>query len=619
MTRASSVTPLPSGVVTFLLTDVEGSTGLWEAAPAAMPSLIARHYELLHEAVQRHGGSLPVEQGEGDSVVAAFRSGSDAVAAAISAQRAFLDEGWPDGLRLAVRMALHTGETVLRDEGNYVGETIIRTARLRSLAHGGQVVASRACVELLADTAPPGASWRDLGSYRLKNLGRPERVFQLTHPDLPDRFPSVRGVDVVTNNLPTQLTEFIGREAELAQLHALLDDVRLLTVTGSGGCGKTRLALQAAADRVEVYPDGVWYVELAPLGETSSVAAALAEVLRVQDTADATLVDSLVGYLRDQRSLVVIDNCEHLLDEAASLVEALLRGCPPVCIMTTSRQTLNLPGEVTWRVPSLRTPDPARVDTPDAVSQFEAVQLFVDRAVRARPNFRVTNDNAALVAQICHQLDGIPLAIELAAARVRSLSVARIAAGLDDRFHILHGGSSTLLARQQTLEASIEWSHQLLNEDERILLRRLARFTGGFTLEAAEAVCGFSPLDEYGVRDLLGRLVDRSLVVHDDGEHDRYRLLETIKQFAHPRLAAAGEMSDVLNRHVAHYAELASRLAPNLETGSQLIARTTLLAEHDNVRLALEHAATGDAPGRWPRSPSTLSSTGSRPPATPTD
>lgn len=597
MTHASSVTRLPTGVVTFLLTDVEGSTGLWEAASAVMPALIARHYELLHDAVRSHGGSLPVEQGEGDSIVAAFRNGSDAVAAALSAQRAFLGEAWPDGLRLAVRMALHTGETLLRGEGNYVGETIIRTARLRSLAHGGQVVASRACVELLADTAPSGAGWRDLGSYRLRNLGRPERVFQLTHPDLPDRFPPVRGVDLVTNNLPTQLTEFIGREAELAQLHALLDDVRLLTVTGSGGCGKTRLALHAAADRIESYPDGVWYVELAPLGQTSSVVAALAEVLRVQDCAEVTMLDSLVAHLRDQRALVVIDNCEHLLDDAASLVEALLRGCPALRVMTTSRQPLNLPGEVTWRVPSLRAPDPTMVDTPDAVSQFEAVQLFVDRAVRARPNFRVSNDNAAHVAQICHQLDGIPLAIELAAARVRSLSVARIAAGLDDRFHLLRGGSTTLLARQQTLEASIEWSHQLLDDPERILLRRLALFTGGFTLDAAEAVCGFAPLDEYGVLELLSRLVDRSLVVHDDDDrNERYRLLETIKQFAHPRLEAAGEMSDVLGRHLDHYGAMAARLAPDLETGAQLAGRAMLVAEHDNVRLALEHAATCDDP-----------------------
>ena len=399
------------------------------------------------------------------------------------------------------------------------------------------------------------------------------------------------------NSLPTQLTAFIGREAELAQLHALLDDTRLLTVTGSGGCGKTRLALHAADDRVASYPDGVWYVELAPLGGSSSVAAALADVLRVQDSAEVVLVDSLVAHLRDQRALVVIDNCEHLLDDAAALVGTLLRGCPSLCILTTSRRPLNLPGEVTWRVPSLRAPDPLAAGTPAALSRFEAVQLFVDRAVRARPNFRVTDDNAAHVAQICHQLDGIPLAIELAAARVRNLSVTRIADGLHDRFRLLRGGSTTLLARQQTLEASIEWSHQLLDDEERILLRRLALFTGGFTLDAAEAVCGFAPLDRYGVLDLLSRLVDRSLVVHeDDDRHERYRLLETIKQFARPRLEVAGELTDVLDRHLAHYAALAATLAPVLETGAQLAARAVLVTEHDNVRLALEHAATSDDP-----------------------
>jgi predicted ATPase/class 3 adenylate cyclase/DNA-binding CsgD family transcriptional regulator len=597
MTNIESTTALPTGVVTFLLTDVEGSTQLWETAPEVMTGVIARHYEVLHAAVRGHRGALPVEQGEGDSIVAVFRSGADAVAAALAAQRALAAESWPDGIDVPVRMALHTGDAKLRDAGNYAGETIIRTARLRALAHGRQVIASRQCAELAGDGLPDGAAWLDLGSYRLKNLSRAEQVLQLTHPELTAEFPPLRGPDSVTNNLPTQLTPFIGREAELAQLHALLDDVRLLTVTGSGGCGKTRLALEAATDRIERHPDGIWYVELAPLGETSSVVAALASVLHVQAVGEESLVDAVVGRLADARALVIVDNCEHLLDESAMLVEALLRGCPPLQVMTTSRQPLNLPGEVTWRVPSLRGPKASEVPTVESLAQYDAVQLFVDRAVRARPNFAVTNENVAHVALICERLDGIPLAIELAAARVRTISVARIAEGLDDRFRLLRGGSTTLLPRQQTLYESIEWSHHLLDEREQTLLRRLALFSGGFGLDAAEAVCAFAPLDPYDVLDLLGGLVDRSLVVLDDeGPTDRYRLLETIKQFARTRLEDADEVTLVLDRHLDHFAGLVTRLAPDLRTGAQRTSRPLLEREGENIRVALVHAAASADP-----------------------
>jgi len=597
MTHTEPSTALPTGVVTFLLTDVEGSTQLWENTPEVMTGVIARHYELLQAAVREHRGALPVEQGEGDSIVAVFRTGADAVGAALAAQRALAAEPWPDGIDVPVRMALHTGDAKLRDAGNYAGETIIRTARLRALAHGRQVIASRQCADLAGDVLPEGAAWLDLGSYRLKNLSRAEQVLQLTHPDLVSEFPPLRGPDSVTNNLPTQLTPFIGREAELAQLHALLDDARLLTVTGSGGCGKTRLALEAATDRIERHPDGIWYVELAPLGETSSVVAALASVLHVQAAGEESLVDAVVARLADARALVLIDNCEHLLDESALLVEALLRGCPPLQVMTTSRQPLNLPGEVTWRVPSLRGPKANEVATVGSLAQYDAVRLFVDRAVRARPNFTVTNDNVADVALICERLDGIPLAIELAAARVRSLSVTRIAEGLDDRFRLLRGGSTTLLPRQRTLYESIEWSHHMLTPSEQVLLRRLALFCGGFTLDAAETVAAFDPLDPYDVLDLLGGLVDRSLVVLDDeGPTDRYRLLETIKQFARARLEAADEIAPVLDRHLEHFAALAAALAPDLETGAQRVARPVLEREAENLRVALVHAATLDDP-----------------------
>ena len=593
MAKVARETPLPTGVVTFLLTDVEGSTLLWERAPEQMAAVIARHYDILQTAIAAHGGARPVEQGEGDSVVAVFTRGSDAVAAALDAQLALSAEPWPDGIDLSVRMALHTGEARLRDEGNYAGETIIRTARLRSLAHGGQVIASRATVDAVADGLPDSARWIELGSYRLRNLGGAEDISQLGHPSLAAEFPPLRGLESVANNLPSQITPFIGREADQAQVHALIEDSRLLTLTGSGGCGKTRLALQVAADRLEAHPDGIWYVELAPLGETSSVLAALAEAMRVNEVADEPLLDSVLARLRDRRALIVIDNCEHLLDDAAAVISELLRSSPSLQALATSRQPLNLPGEVTWRVPSLAVPDPSHPVDASALDQFDAVRLFIDRAVRGRPTFVVTNDNAPHVAAICQHLDGIPLAIELAAARVRTLSVERIAEGLNDRFRLLRGGSSTLLPRQQTLRASVEWSYQLLSDSERVVLRRLAMFSGGFTLEAAEAVCAGGDIDAYDVFDQLTGLVDRSLVVADDeSSTDRYRLLETIKQFAHEQLVAAGEVERVLDRHLEHYAALANELAPLLATGDQVAARARLEPEHDNFRVALVHAAT---------------------------
>lgn len=412
----------------------------------------------------------------------------------------------------------------------------------------------------------------------------------------PGLIPMWGGVDI-TKSLPTSLTTFIGREPELAQLHALLDDARLLTITGSGGCGKTRLALRAVVDRADSYGDGIWYVELAPLGETSSVVSALAEVLHLQGSGEESLLDSVVSRLRDDHALVVIDNCEHLLDEAALLVAALLRGCPPLQVLTTSRQPLNLPGEVTWRVPSMVAPRAGDVADIESLGSYDAVRLFVDRALRGRPSFAVTNDNAPHVATICEQLDGIPLAIELAAARVRNVSIERIASGLNDRFGLLRGGSSALLPRQQTLLASVEWSHQLLDEDERVLLRRLALFRGGFTLGAAEAVAPFDALDRYDVLDLLSSLVDRSLILLDDTRpHPRYRLLETIRQFARIRLDEADEVGQVLDRHLSHFARLAAERASELETGAQEASRAELERENENLNVALVHASTSDDP-----------------------
>ncbi|MGH9035854.1 MAG: ATP-binding protein, partial [Acidimicrobiia bacterium] len=476
----------PSGTVTFLLTDMEASTQAWQADSTAAATAVARQEEILAQAIATHGGFRPVEQGEGDSVVAAFSRATDAVAAAVEAQLALAREPWVTSEPVRVRMALHTGEAEAH-EGRYAGSTIIRTARLRAVAHGGQTVVSRATAELVSDALPEEVALVDLGSHRLRDLIRAEQVFQVDHVDLPGAFPPLRSLDRVANNLPAQLTSFIGREDELAQVARLLASVRLLTLTGAGGCGKTRLAAHAAASVAESYPAGVWWVELAPLGPGSAVSTAALSAIGLREQPSRSAVDQLADHFGSGRALVVADNCEHLLDSVVELLEPLLGRSPELTVLATSREPLGVAGETTWRVPPLALPG-SGPSTPDALTAYDAVALFVERARQARPNFVVTNENAPAVAEICARLDGIPLAIELAAARVRVLSPEGIRSGLDDRFRLLTGGSKRGLARQQTLAASVEWSFDLLGEAERILFRRLSSFAGGFTLDAAEAV-----------------------------------------------------------------------------------------------------------------------------------
>ncbi len=457
------VSPLPSGTVTFLLTDVEDSTRQWEAAPAAMAAAIARHYALLDDAIAAHGGVRPVEQGEGDSVVAAFTLASDALAAALDAQCRLRAEAWPDGVGLAVRMAVHTGEAELRDEGNYFGPTVIRCARLRAIAAGGQVLVSGATADLVGDRLPANGSLLDRGLHRLKDLGRPERVFELRHPDVPAADTPLRSLDNLPNNLPVQLTSFVGRTEELTALRALLPTTRLLSVNGAGGCGKTRLAVQLAADVLDRYAGGTWLVELATLNDPERVPATIAAALGERELS-GDLVEAIAIRVGNRPTLVVLDNCEHLLDAVATVADALLRRSESLTLVATSREPLGVPGETAWRVPSMPAPDPANLQPVETFSQFDAVRLFLDRATKARPNFALTADNAAAVAQICHRLEGIPLAVELAAARVRSLPVETVAAGLDDRFRLLTGGARTVLPRQQTLQASVDWSYDLLSD-----------------------------------------------------------------------------------------------------------------------------------------------------------
>ena len=549
---------LPTGTVTFLLTDVEGSTQRWEVAPTAMAAAIARHYELLAQAIERHGGVRPVEQGEGDSVVAAFSRASDAVAAALAAQQALVVEPWPEGAELRVRMAVHTGEVQLRGDDNYVGQTLNRCARLRGIGHGGQVLVSAAAAGVLADRLPDGVTLQDLGVHRLRDLGRPEHVWQLVHPDLPGTFGPLRSLDAYRHNLPVQLTPLVGRVGEVAELRALLSEERLVTLVGSAGVGKTRLALAVSADLLERYRGGVWWVELAALSDQDAVGRAALAALGAQQHAGSPLAAQLAVELGEDPSLVVLDNCEHLIAPCAGFVADLLSAGIVVSVLATSREPLGVPGEVVWRVPSLRCPGPEHTVTVPALSQYDAVKLFVDRAHRARPSFTVDDQNAPAVAQICHRLDGIPLAIELAAARCRQTSAERIAAELDDRFRYLTGGARTVMARQQTLAASVDWSYERLEEPERIAFRRLGVFAGPFPLEAAEMVVA-SPgdLDRDEVFDLTTRLVDKSLVLaeEDAGAQPRYRLLETLRAYAAAQAHAAGELAGLRDAHATWWTD----------------------------------------------------------------
>lgn len=587
---------LPVGTVTFLLTDIAGSTAGWEADRSAMAKAVARHYEILDAAVVAAGGVRPVEQGEGDSVVAAFARATDALRAAVDAQLALGAEVWPDGGDLAVRMAVHTGEVTLRDEGNYFGPALNRCARLRAVAHGGQIVCSRACAELAADDLPGEVTLVDLGVHRLRDLGRPEAVLQVCHPDLPGTFPPLRSLDVSPNNLPVQLTSFIGRAGEIRELKRLLDEHRLVTLTGAGGAGKTRLAAQVGAEVVAGYPDGAWWADLAPLVSPDLVAETVLGVLDIHDAPGRPAEQRLSAHLAGRRLLMVLDNCEHVLAAAAGLAEVALRAAPGVAVLATSREPLGIPGEVAWRVPPLSLPERGTPVETEALGSYDAVRLFVDRALQARPNFAVTNETAPLVAEICARLDGIPLAVELAAARTRLLSPAQILAGLEDRFRLLTGGGRGVVARQQTLEASVEWSHDLLSDAERVLFRRLAVFAGGFDLDAAETVCaGAGGPEAHQVLDLLDSLVAKSLVMVDDGNAgvSRYRLPETIRHFANLQLRRGGEMAAQRDAHLRSYAAAAADAeASLLAANPAVIARAS--ADQDNYRTALEWALAGE-------------------------
>jgi predicted ATPase/class 3 adenylate cyclase/DNA-binding CsgD family transcriptional regulator len=557
---------LPSGTVTLLLADVEGSTRLWETQPDEMTGAVARLDAAVAIAVAAHNGARPVEQGEGDSFVVAFARASDAVACALELQQAPLAP-------IRLRIGLHTGEVQLRDEGNYIGPTINRTARLRDLGHGGQTLLSGITGDLVLDRLSEGTVLTDLGSHPLRDLPRPERVLQLCHPDLQNEFPPLRTSKTVeAPNIPVQLTSFIGRGAESAEVARLLTSGRLVTLTGAGGVGKTRLAIRLATQLAPEFSDGTRYVDLAPITDPDVVPMTVIRALGLSDQPGRSTMDTLTRFIADRRMLIVLDNCEHLLDAAADLVKALLSRCPSLTLLATSREPISMPGEATWRVPSLPLAD-------------EAVELFADRARLARPDFRVTEDNAATVAEICRRLDGMPLAIELAAARVRALTLAEILDGLRDHFMLLTGGARTAVRRQQTLRASVDWSHALLSDGERTLFRRLAAFMGGFDLDAARAVSAGDDLPPHQVLDQLTLLVDKSLVVADEVRgRTRYRMLETVRQYAQEKLSDSGEAATVRARHRDYYTARAATLAALLDPARWRLVQAE--GAIDNLRAA---------------------------------
>jgi|SRR5579859_98944 len=593
----------PTGTVTFLFTDIEGSTSLAQQYPEALPALLARHHAIVSQAIEAHNGF--VTQIIGDAFCAAFHTAPDGLRAALHAQRALQREDWsPAPVR--VRMGIHTGmaqaEAVGAVAEGYIGYiTLARAQRVMSTAQGQQILLSNTSAELVRGELPAGVSLLDLGEHRLKGLLNPEHIWQVVAPDLRQDFPPLPTLNAIPNNLPIQLTSFIGRDKEMAEVRRGFATTRLLTLTGVGGTGKTRLALQLGAAVLPEFRDGVWFVELASLSDPALVPQAVATALGVRQEANRAVQAALHDYLREKTLLLVLDNCEHLIQACAQFADLVLRAALKVKILATSREALDISGESIYHVPSL--PSPAATHfSPETLGQFDAVKLYVDRAAAVQNEFVLTPENAPAVAQICRRLDGIPLAIELAAARTKVFAPEQIAARLDDRFRLLSVGSRNARPRHQTLSALIQWSYDLLSEAERVLLRRLSVFSGGWALEAAEAVCGDEAaggaLPPLAVLELHTSLVNKSLVVVERvaGQGARYRMLETIREYALERLVAHGESESMRRKHMVYFRRVAQEADPQFSSPARAVWVETLKADQDNFRAALQWAReSGDA------------------------
>ena len=578
----------PTGTVTFVFTDIEEGSKLWEEFPDAMRQATSVQDAILRQHFQAFQGSI--FKTVGDAFCVAFPTATQAVESVFAAQCTLCKEDWPPQTHLKIRMAVHTGEVEHRDN-DYFGPPLNRVARILATCHGGQILVSGVTQELVRDRLPSAASLIDLGEHRLKDLWRTERIFQLVGPDLPSKFPAIKSLNhpSVSHNLPHQPTNFVGREKQVIEIEEKLLSVRLLTLTGPGGTGKTRLGLQVAANMTEDAIDGAWFIELASVTNPSLVAQAVASTLSIPISGEKTIEESIIENLQSRRILLLFDNCEHLIDSVAQMVDRILKQCVDVKVLATSRENLGVPGEAIYQIPSLTLPDLKQKLPLEVMTQFEAVRLFIDRAEQAKSDFTVTSQNVPAIASICHRLDGIPLAIELAAARVRTLTVAVINEKLDQRFRLLTGGSRTWLPRQQTLRSLIDWSYDLLSEVEKLLLCRLSVFNGGWTLESCEAICAGEPIEGWEILDLIASLVDKSLVaiVVRNGTA-RYQLLETVRAYASDRLSELGGTEQWKDRHLDSFVVFAEQAEAHLTSPNQTEWLDHLEAEHDNIRSALE-------------------------------
>jgi predicted ATPase/class 3 adenylate cyclase len=582
-----------SGTVTFLFTDLEGSTRLWEDFPNAMQHALARHDAILRDAMLARDGQIVKTTGDG--IHAAFASAHDALAAAANAERAIVTEPWGVTGPLRVRIGVHTGDAEMRD-GDYYGPAVNRAARLMDAANGGQILVSLATEELARDMLDDDLGFVDLGEHRLRDLARPERIFQLTGPGLPDNFAPPASLDSAPGNLPPQLTPFIGREQAIVDTAEALRDVRLVTITGTGGVGKTRLALQSAAHSIDDYPDGAWLCELGVANDDDVVVQIVAGALGVTPRPGMSLEESVLAHLRTKQLLLILDNCEHVLDVTGRLADRIVRECPEVRVLATSREALAVDGELIRPLRSLSLPDVS--DSTDVVATSDAVVLFIDRARAARPGFVDDASNLSAIAEICRRLDGIPLAIQLAAARVVSMNPTEIVALVDERFRLLTGGRRSAVERHQTLRAAVDWSYSLLTEAEQRVFARLSVFSSSFTGADATAVVTGDAIDAWDVIDVIGSLVAKSMLNADESAEGatRYRELETLRQYARERLEDSDDPDAWRRRHAEHYATFAEQANAGLRSADELTWRPRVMSELDNLRAAVAWSVESEKP-----------------------
>jgi len=577
----------PTGTVTFLFTDIEGSTRLSQEYPDMLQSALDIHNTILRKAVESNNGY--VFEIVGDAFCCAFQNAEDAVKASVIAQIDLAEQKWEDA-EIKIRIGIHSGSAEWIDE-RYTGYiTLARVARVMSSAYGEQIVISNSTYELVKDkfdsVKQMNVTFRDLGERRLKDVINPIRLYQIIFPGLREEFPPLKTLDARPNNLPAQLTSFIGREEVLQTVKNLLRQSHLLTLIGSGGSGKTRLAMQAAADIIDDFSNGVFITEIASVTDGALVVETVLNSLGVKEVPGCTSDETLTSYLKDKEMLIILDNCEHLINECANLAEMLLRNCAKLKIIATSREALNCAGEQTYRVPSLSLPDASANNTPENIIQYESVCLFLERALSVNQNFKITKENILPLVKICKRLDGIPLALELAAVRTKILSVEKIYDRLDDRFNLLTGGRRTSLPRQQTLKALIDWSYDLLPEKEKILWGRLSVFTDGWTLESAEEICSDEKISYQEIFDLLITLVEKSIILYDEVK-ERYRILETIKQYGEVKLKESNESEQILSKHLHYFMELSETAESGLNGSGTLEWLEKLESEHGNLQSAI--------------------------------